>query len=181
MSEMSSSLLGPVSGKVRWQPQVRGNSLRQWTCPHWQLPSGFSVYFDSTSLQKAVYDIVTRLKAVRFKFVKRLMSLLLSLLRVCWTHLALLNTKWESRDVKSTSYNNPSSDDQGTSLKSNMPEKEDPSEPDTIINSGDLGFNLSPSLGFAVVGECMAWIERLSDVGHNIFAAVIAAVERGTN
>lgn len=102
-----------------------------------------------------MYDIVTHLKAVGFKFVKRLMSLL-SLLRLCWTHLALLNTKRESRDVKSTSYNNPSSDDHGTPPKLNMPGKEDPSESDTIINSGDLGFDLSPSLAFAVVGECMA-------------------------
>lgn len=67
-----------------------------------------------------------------------------------------LAPKRKSRDVKSTSYNNPSSDDQGTPLKLNMPGKEDPSDPDTIINSGDLGFNLSPSLPFAVVGECMA-------------------------
>lgn len=85
MSEISFSLLRPVSGKMRWPLQMRGNRLRQWASPHWQLPHEFSVYLESTSLQKAVYNIVTHLKPERFKFVKKLISVL-SLIRLCWIH-----------------------------------------------------------------------------------------------
>ncbi|CAI7604194.1 unnamed protein product [Penicillium glandicola] len=103
----------------------------------------FSIYFDPTKFQKAVYNLfVDDVKLGKYKSVSTKLMSFLNLLKLCCIHPALFKAQLETRDVKKSGYNqkSSSSDEHGTPLGSNLPAEEEPlsiltSEMDSLLKS----------------------------------------------
>ncbi|CAI7609573.1 unnamed protein product [Penicillium viridicatum] len=87
----------------------------------------FSIYFEPTEFQKAVYNLfVDDLIKGKCKVVSTKLMSFFNLLQLCCIHPALFKAQLETRDVKNASRHqqSPSNDEHGTHLGLNMPAQE---------------------------------------------------------